>query len=282
MSSNNNSGPSLMVHNPVNMMITVSEALGRLTLDEEQIEYIISKREMWATFGKMNSHLYRAILMKRMKDAELPSECQFMIFFLFSVIKNRDRVLRAMDAMEPEDQAKSWFNPVKNFITTHVTQYVSDVVKSKKFPAVNIPNCNPGLDILVYCMITHPNERSLIEVTKRPTFSQLLLSFDVQAEAKEGYREYWDNIVTGSKNPDKATLEKPEFREEYYQNVLNDDYLLVGLDLQEIKPKDVKVGYTFAEIAEYFKTIDPNNEFVEEDAVFIKELQDETAPTPTE
>jgi hypothetical protein len=282
MASNTTADTSLMVHNPVNMMISVAEALGRLTLDEEKIEYIISKREMWATFGKMNSHLYRAILMKRMHDAELSSECQFMIFFLFSVIKNRDRVLRAMDAMEPEDQAKSWFNPVKNFITTHLTQYVSDVVKSKKFPAVNIPNCNPGLDILVYCMITHPNDRSFVEVSKRPTFSQLLLSVDLQEEAKIGYKEYWDNIVTGSKNPDKATLPAPEFREDYYKNVLNDDYLLVGLDLKEIKPKDVKVGYTFEEISEYFKSIDPQNELVEEEALFVKELQAETAPTPAE
>jgi len=30
-----------------------------------------------------------------------------MVFFLFSVIKNRDRALRAVDAMDPEDQSQN-------------------------------------------------------------------------------------------------------------------------------------------------------------------------------
>lgn len=256
-------GPSLMMHNPVNMMISVAEALKRLNKSDALQEYIMSRRELWAIFGKMNSHLYRAILMKRMSEANLDGESQFMVFFLFSVIKNRDRVLRAMEALDPSDQAMSWFNPVKNFITTHVTQYVSDVVKSKKFPAVNIPTCNPGFDLLVYCLITHPNERTLEEFFNRPTASQLFLDPGAQAEAKEGYKYYWDTIVSGSKNPDAVAnkLEAPQFREEFYKNSLADDYKLIGLDLKEIEPLDDKAGYTLQELANYLISIDPKSEY---------------------
>lgn len=271
-------GPSLMVHSPVNMMISVSDALKRLSKSEALQEYILSKRELWAIFGKMNSHLYRAILMKRMQEANLNGEAQFMVFFLFSVIKNRDRVLRAMEAMDPVDQAKPWYSSVKTFITTHVTQYVSDVVRSKKFPAVNIPVCNPGLDLLVYCLITHPNDRTLEEFFNRPTASQLFLDDNAQAEAKEGYRYYWDSIVTGSKNPDAKDLEVPQFRDEYYKNSLADDYRLVDLNLEEVQPSNLDAGYSLEDLKEYMIAIDPLQEY---DASKSK-LEEETANAPVQ
>jgi len=264
-----------MVHNPVSIMISVADALKQLTKNEQMDEYIVTRREMWAIFGKMNSHLYRGILMKRMDEAKLNGECKFMVFFLFSVIKNRDRVLRAMEAMEPEDQSRPWFNPVKNFITTHVTQYVSDVVRSKKFPAVNIPSCNPGLDVLVYCLITHPNERTLEELFVRPTASQLSLDAEAQAEAKEGYRFYWDSVVTGTKNPDAESqkLEVPQFREDYYKNLLMDDYKLVALNLEEVPYAEGANSYSLEDLREYLKSIDVNGEFVEAESA-LKDEED--------
>jgi len=279
-SSSTAQGPSLMVHSPVNIMITVQEALSRLAKSPELQEYILSKRELWAIFGKMNSHLYRAILMKRMLEAKLNPECQFMVFFLFSVIKNRDRVIRQMEAMDPTDQQKPWFNPVKNFITTHITQYVSDVVRSKKFPAVNIPTCNPGLDVLVYCLITHPNDRTTEELFNRPTASQLFLDDVAQDEAKEGYRYYWNSIVTGSKNPDAKDLEVPEFREDYYKNSRADDYRLVDLELKEVEPLNPAVGYSLKEIKDYMISIDPKNEYNPAVAALEKEFTTMPVPVP--
>lgn len=247
--------------NQVKMMLTVQEALQRLNLTEETKDYILDNRDMWATFGKMNSHLYRSILMKRMREARLDGTAQFLVYFLFGVIKNQGRVSRALDALEPQDKAMAWYAPVKAFVDTHVTQYVSDVVKSKKFPAVNIPNCNPGLDLLVYCLITPPNDRTIEEMTVRPTFSQLNLDADMQAEAKEGYRYYWESVVKGSRNPDKATVEEPKFREEYYVNSENDKYEFVNLELKEVKPRNNNLGYTFEEVYEYVKSIDIREEY---------------------
>lgn len=265
--------PSLMVHNLGSTMMSVAEALANMSLSKDNVDYILSKREEWATFGKMNSHLYRAMLFKRMNDAGLSAESKMMVSFLFGVIKNRDRVIRAMEAMDPTDQAKEWFSPVKNFISTHVTQYVSDVVRSKKFPAVNIPNCNPGFDVLVYVLITPPNDRSFVELFKRPTASQLNLDNIAQYDAMLGYQEYWDSIVRGSKNPDAKTLEAPMFREDYYANVRDDKYCLVDLNLREVQPKDFANGYTYNELKAYFMSIDPKNELDEEKAVFIKEMR---------
>jgi len=258
--------------------ITVREALATLRMDGELRDYLISKREEWAVFGKMNSHLYRAMLMKQFREANLNGEQCFMVHFLFSVIKNKDRVLKAVEAMSAEDKARSWFAPVMQFINTRITQYVSDVQKSKKFPAVNIPNCNPGIDILVYALITHPNDRSIRNAAERTTFSQLFLDAELQAIAKEGYAHYWDNVVKSSKNPDSVPqkLPEPAFREDYYANSVNDDYRLVDVNLHEVEPSDRTRGYSVEDVVEYFRSIDPLNEFVVADSVLSQEVGLET------
>lgn len=258
-------------------MITVTEALSMLRMDQDLVNYLISKREEWEVFGKMNSHLYRRMLMTAMREANLNGEQSFMVFFLFSVIKNRDRVLKAMEAMSAEDKAKSWFAPVLNFINTRITQYVSDVVRSRKFPAVNVPNCNPGLDILVWCLITHPNRRTVKELSERTTFSQMFLNPEMQEYAKEGYKHYWDNVVKSTKNPDAVAqnLPVPAFREEYYANSVSDDYLFVDLALKEVLPRDRNVGYSLDEVVAYIKSIDPNGEYSVEEAALERELEEE-------
>lgn len=257
-------------------MITVTDALATLAMDQELITYLLSKREEWEMFGKMNSHMYRTILMKSMEDSKLDGEQRFMVFFLFSVIKNRDRVMKAMDAMETNDKSKSWFAPVLNFINNKLTQYVSDVTKSKKFPAVNIPNCNPGLDVLVWCLITHPNQRTLWDLACRPTFSQLHLGGVMQDFAKEGYKHFWDAVVKQTKNPDAATMKLPEpkFREEYYANSVNDRYRLVDLNLKELEPADPALGYSEKEVLDYIKGIDPLKEFVEAESAIKAEMEE--------
>jgi hypothetical protein len=182
------------------------------------------------------------------------------------VVKNKDRVLKSMEMMSPEDKAKDWFGPVMAFINTKVTQYVSDVSRSKKFPAVNIPNCNPGLDVLVWCLITHPNKRTIWELSQRTTFSQMFLNADMQAIAKVGYAEFWNNVVRTTKNPDAVpqALPKPEFREDYYANSVNDTYRFVNLNLQEVEPADLVYGYSEDEVLRYVQSIDPLQEYSEE------------------
>lgn len=92
------------------------------------------------------------------------------------------------------------------FIDTRITQYVSDVMHSRKFPGVNVPNCNPVLDVLVYCIVTHPNRTTIRELSERPTFSQLALDEEMQEVALEGNGEpgrltvYADADFAGAKD----------------------------------------------------------------------------------
>lgn len=141
-----------------------------------------------------------------------------------------------------------------------MTQYVSEVVLSKKFPAIYIPSFNPRL---VYCLITSPNERTLVELFNRPATSQLQLDYMAQAKAKIGYQYYWEYVVNGSENPvaKSGNLEAPEFRDDYYKNVMADSYKLIGLDLKEANPASSSAGYSIKELREYLKSIDPKKEY---------------------
>jgi hypothetical protein len=256
------------------MIMNVQDALATMKLSNELKDYLLSRRDLWSMFGKMNSHFYRKWLMKIYDEAGLDGEQRLMVHVLAGVIKNRDRVLRSMETMEPEDKAKAWYGPVMNFINTRTTQYVSDVTKSRKFPFVNIPTCNAGLDILIYCIITNPNDRSLVEMSRRTTFSQLDLDAELQDIAKEGYKYYWDQVVKGTKNPDAkatgSTIEPPAFREEYYANSVNDEYKLVDEKLQEVPAADA--GYSLEDLVKYLRSIDPKNEYNPAEAVLEDEL----------
>lgn len=237
--------------------IGVQEALKKMALTEDLKSFLITRRAEWADFGKMNSHLYRAKLMKLMTSAGLSPESMLMVFVFFSIIKNRDRVIRAMENMDETSKSQAWFDKTLKFIQTHVTQYVTGTIGNTKMPAVNIPSCNPGLDILAFCLITNPADLTLDNLKNRMTFAQLSLDDELQALAKVGYANYWDNVVTGTKNPTKT--EEPKMREAYYNTSAGDKYNLIGLDLKEIKPKNPEKGFTKEEIVSFMKKVSSSN-----------------------
>jgi hypothetical protein len=223
----------------------------------------------------MNSHTYRRLLMKSMYEFRLVGEQKFLVFFLFSMVSRRDKVLRAMDGMAPEVQAKPWFNPVKAFVTASITdQWVPNVSMSTKFPATKILICNPGLDLLLYCYTTDVNKRSIIDFFRRPTASQLHLNEEMQKVAKEGYKFYGNSAVSMPKNASsqRPKSKKPVFKDEYYFNYVKDDYKLRTLELKEIPPNDKSKGYSAEEIVQYVLSIKLKNECDEATATVIEEM----------
>lgn len=240
--------------------VGVSDTLSELTVTANLVSYLITKREMWTTFGKMNSHLYRKKLMDKMKAKRLNSESMLMVWAMASVIKSQPRIIQAMDDTPEAERFSSsevWF-AVRDFFQTECTQYVSVANKTKKFPVVNIPTTMPGLDILMYCLTTENEERTIDTLKVRPTFSQIFLRADVQTVAKEGYTTFWNMIVRGTRNEDK--VDKPEMREEFYRNSEADKYQLLMLDPKaKIIPFPMALatqGYSRVEVENYLRNFD--------------------------
>lgn len=236
----------------------LTKTMKLMRMSKEVEDFIVERREEWPVFGKKNSHLYREQLMESMESAGLGREAKLMVYFFFSVIKNQPRVLKAMDRMPEEVKLLTWFSQVRDFIGTKVVQYVTQAERTRKFPAVNIPSTNPGLDILLWCIATKDSDRTVENLKIRTTFCQLKLNDDMQAVAKEGYTEYWNVIVRGSNNPDAASmnLPVPQMREEYYRNPASDEYPLLKKDLTVLDAMTNQTGYTRREITSYLRSFD--------------------------
>lgn len=231
----------------------VEEALKLTSLSPQIKAFLLTKQEEWENFGKKNSHLYRKMLFDLYKRLSLSPEAIMMVHAFTAVIKSQPRIVMAMENMSEEDQKLSWHYPVLNFFRTETTQYVSVANRTKKYPVVNIPTAMPGLDILLACLTTRKDMRTMDWVARRPTFSQLKLDVETQTLAKKGYEEYWTKIVRGTKNKDD--VEKPGMKEEYYQNSAGDEYLLFELNrdgnIIVLRPENLSRGYTKEEIKRY-------------------------------
>jgi len=209
----------------------------------------------WMSFGKMDSHIYRKKLMDKFRAANLSGEEMFMVYFVMSAVKNQKRVLMGLDSLPDNIKSQTWWINVRAFVDGHLCQYVSQANKTKKFPAVNIPVTNPGMDILCWAIWVPIPLMTTTELFNRPNASQLALNASAQSQAKLGYANYWDNIIKGTQNPDAKDLNlpKPQMREEYYKNAEGDSYPLIGINLKPIAiPAD---GYSIQDLNRFMYTV---------------------------
>lgn len=238
----------------------VETAIEGMVFSAAMSEYFVSRVEQWKSFGKMNSHLYRAMLFKAMDQAKLNMEQKMLVFAFASIIKSQPRIIQAMEDT-PESERfggeGTWF-AVRNFFDTKCTQYVSASKKNKKFPVVNLPGTIPGLDIFWWCVTTENSERTLANLKNRPTFTQINLQADVQTLAKEGYEFFWTKVVKGTRNEDK--VDAPAMREEFYNTSAADEYDLISWNksgqLIEQSPALADKGYSREEVETYLRTFD--------------------------
>lgn len=229
-----------------NLEFSVADALNKMKLTDSFKNFVVENRVLWSTFGKMDSHLYRAKLMRLYAEAKLTSEQMVVVHFLFAVVKKKSRVMDGLNALTDAQKAASWYDPVKTFIAAVVTDYNSSAKSSDKFPGTHIPSCNPAMDLLMWRLMTDKEARNVDGFFARTTSIQLKLSEEPQEMAKSGYKYYWDNVVKGTKNT--APTEAAKYREEYYETSAADTYLLINDNLKEIPPADKAAGYTLKEI----------------------------------
>jgi len=226
---------------------SVKSALEKMELTESFKTFVTGNRELWSTFGKMDSHLYRKKLMKLMEKANLTAEQKLIVYFFFAVVKKKSRVIEGMNGLPDHQKSASWFTPVMTFIAGTMTDYNSQAKNPDRFPGTHVPTTNPGLDLLMWRLMTEKEDRTIDNFFRRTTSVQLHLDEAMQAKAKSGYKFYWDSVVTGTKNT--MSVEAPQHREAYYETSAGDTYFLVNDSMKELKPADKDKGYTEKEIS---------------------------------
>lgn len=237
---------------------SVADALAKLEVTGDTLSFLASDMSIWDVFGRKDSHLLRKQLFKIYGEDKVGRETIFIIHFLFSIIKNKNRVSEAMGSLPDELKSLPSMIAAKTFIDRRLVQYVTQETSSK-FAVVHLPTTMPGLDLMVAAL----NCDSTIEAVRellvpRATFGQMNLSASLQAVNKREQENFWNNVVKTSKNQDRmrglANVEL-KFHENFYKNVENDKYNLVDMNMKEIEPKSSVMGYEMDEIVEWVSKV---------------------------
>jgi hypothetical protein len=239
-------------------MFTVADALANLKVTDQSLKELGTDNDLWGMFGKKDSHLLRAKLFKILKVKKMTPEATFMVFFFHAVIKNRDRILQAFDTLPDNIKSIPSVVSAKEFINSSIVQY-TDQESATKFASVHLPTTMPGADLMMTALIIDDNNESLEStIFTKQTFSQINISPSLQEVNKSAQRMFWDNVVKTSKNEARRTrkvTEELKFHEEYYNTSAADKYLLVDLEMNEVKPANVMNGYTKEEVVTWFKKV---------------------------
>lgn len=233
--------------------ISVEVALQSMNLDGDMIDLITKNQSIWLNFGKKTSHTLRTFLMNLMQKAQLSDKARFMIYFFFSVIKNVQRVLNAMEQLPNEMKTADWFSPVKNFVQRNLVQYTNQE-NSEKFAVVHLPTTNPGLDCLCAALSMPATKRALNEIIRRNTFTQLDISPTVLEINKQGVMDFWNNKVRKSNNRNRPG-ESLNFHEDYFNTAAQDKYLLVDRNLNEFNEYEERVGMEEKDVEKWFMKV---------------------------
>jgi hypothetical protein len=235
-------------------LYSVEECLKAMSLTDNFKSFVKDNIELWSTFGTMNSHLYRKKLTKLFEKAKMAPEHRVIVYFLFAVVKNKSRVMLGLDNFSESVKQMSWYDPVKSFIGGSIVEYNTMARSPDKFPGTHIPITDPGLDLLMWKLMSKKEERTIDKFFSRTTTVQLNLDPEMQALAHTGYKAYWDDVVTGTRNTVKT--EEAKYNEKYYKTSAGDTYNLVTGKLKVWKPSNLRVGYTREEIVTWLNTDD--------------------------
>lgn len=237
---------------------SIQSALKTMNLSSVVMKTITEDIDIWTTFGKKDSTLLRAKLIKMFDANKLDPESRFMVFFFFAVIKNRNRVLAHFESLPDTIKAAPPVAKAKDFIVNYIVQYTSQET-TKRFAAVHLPTTMPGLDLMATALYSDWSDYSLENnIITKQTFSQINLNSELQNKNKDAQRMFWDHIVKTSNNEarvNKTVTVELKFHEEYYSTAAKDKYLLIDLKFMEIEPKDKNTGYTMDEVKKWFNDL---------------------------
>jgi len=244
-------------------MISVTEALGSMTLNSEFKTFIKDNSDQWLGFGTSNSHILRAKLMRLMQKASLTEVEKFAVYFFCARVKDKERILMGMSMLPKEIQEKQWFVNVQKFFNQYTVKWPK-LETANNFATLHLPNTNPGLHLLSVAMMFDWSSRSDTEIINNflpeQPMGQLKLTHELQEKHKEHSKVFWNETVKGTKNP-KSELTRREvekgFIEEYYNTSAGDQYPLIKIgnnnsfEIVELKPD----GYNERDIVSWYKTV---------------------------
>lgn len=204
-------------------------------------------------FGKKNSHILRKKLHDLFVKAGLTRDGQFLLYFLCSIMKKKERLRLGMKKLEDKFSTVPAWAELELFIDNFTVNF-PDQETDESFALVHLPATNPPMVLICLAMATLPQDWTYEMVSSQQVFAQLNLSPEVQLENKAHIKRFWEVTVTKTthtsnvKRFEEARTQGVLFDESIYRNQENDKYLLVNDHFNTVQPADPALGYTKEEI----------------------------------
>lgn len=203
-----------------------------------------------AGFGLMNSHEYRKKLAQIFVDEGLDTMDQLLIFVLTVKVKNKARILGAINKFNQEP----WYKTVRDFFAKNTTQFAPDAAGKKLMPVVDIPGANPSLAALAFALTNLKSTGS--GLLENLWSAQLKLDENTLKKQYAWEKDFWNYTVTTSSNPDKKRY-NPGFHAKFWSNKSEDVYPLIVPGTHDIFSVKSYTGdgYTEKDLDDYLSMV---------------------------
>jgi len=222
----------------------VANVASFLSVDFKNVAKAMMAQVSFETFGKMDSAAYRIAFEETCARANISSTVRNIVILFSVMIKNRDRVIRAIEgstgllAIDEVMEAKA-------FLTRHCTNYVTN--QRLKYPFVKIPESFASLSAVYFAAFN--DEASVTAIFSTTWFSHLPLSQFLQDLAEMYMRFLWTQIITSTKNTGASRDSDRSvgtFYPDIYDNAISDSEAMVDYEGDPYTRAMVKVGSVIA------------------------------------
>ncbi|QQP41657.1 Hypothetical protein FKW44_016100 [Caligus rogercresseyi] len=209
---------------------SADEVLTKLSSDLEGLfdfgELAKVDPEEFIGFGLKDTHIYRTLFIRLLKDSGLNKAEKVMVVFLATVLAPQgEGVLRLPD------------------LPVHVQETAAT------FAVVHIPSCMPPVAGLSWVYATVERNRTVDNFLANTWAGQFALNKSAQDKHKRWEVDFWDNNVErGGDNYERG------FNEDYYGNTVEDQYPLMNKDGSYYKVPTG--GYSEVDLGKWLSTFD--------------------------
>lgn len=188
------------------------------------------RAEDFEMFGRMSSHEYRKLFFTVTED--LAPADRIWIIILFTVIKSRPRVLKAMTKFREQ----TWYESTREFILKKMVQYTAELPSDgSKFAAVHVPHIMPSFTAICWVKTTKESLATAENMLMTLWACQLKLPEVLKLKQRTWEENFWNKTVKRTRNTvvNKEEVEK-KFHVDFWETKASDNYPLFSKSGQEV------------------------------------------------
>lgn len=226
-----------------------------------------------ASFGKMNSHIYRNIFESLCKRVGLADEVKALVIFFASLVKDNTRIVKHIEMNERWTENAD-VQEAKDFIEQYMTKYTNSS-PDKMFPMVKLPDSYASLSTYYFARYAAWSDTAEVDTkTQKPTGNMVRMpnanllienlffcGMDISIELQNLQMEWEENLWAGEikKSSNKSRNSKHElgkFHKDIYDTRKKDSYPFINSDgskYTEVTMPDIQALTEYIKDVAYWK-----------------------------